>query len=91
MNASRLSGWNSGDEGIVTAVDGCSPLADRLRELGVMPGGSIRMVQHGSPMLIQVGESRFCLRRSDAECISAEVRQLWVPHRAQAVTAIGAS
>ena len=45
----------------------------RLGELGVVPGAWVKMIQHGCPMLIQVGESRICLRREDAKRIGAQV------------------
>lgn len=72
MSAAHLSTWKSGDEGTVTGLEGSSPLAGRLQELGVIPGARIRVVQHGSPMLIQVGDSRLCLRREDASGIHAQ-------------------
>jgi hypothetical protein len=31
------------------------------------------MVQHGCPMLIQINDSRICLRREDARMIGAQV------------------
>jgi Fe2+ transport system protein FeoA len=73
MSTAHLSTWKSGDEGTVTGLEGSSPLAGRLQELGVIPGARIRVVQHGCPMLIQVGDSRICLRREDARGIHAQV------------------
>lgn len=61
-----LSSWQPGDEGVVTAVPGTSRLLSRLRELGVVPGVRIRVLRTGASLVIQVGEGRLCLRRSDA-------------------------
>lgn len=61
-----LSSWQPGDEGVVTAVPGTSRLLSRLRELGVVPGVRIRVLRTGASLVIQVGEGRLCLRRTDA-------------------------
>ena len=60
-----LASWLPGDEGVVTAVPGTSRLLSRLRELGLVPGVRIRVLRTGTSLVIQVGESRFCLRRTD--------------------------
>ena len=73
MSADRLCCWKSGEEGVITEILGASTLSARLQELGVVPGVWVKMVQHGCPMLVQVGESRICLRRDDAKLIGAEV------------------
>lgn len=50
------------------AVD---PIARRLRDLGFVPGEPVRIVAHGplgaDPLLVQIGYTRFALRRSEAE------------------------
>ena len=73
MSATRLCCWRSGEEGFITEIHGESNLCDRLRELGVVPGAWVKMVQHGCPMLIQINDSRICLRREDARMIGAQV------------------
>lgn len=73
MSANRLCCWKSGEEGVVTEIYGATTLGDRLQELGLVPGAWVKMVQHGCPMLIQIGESRICLRREDAKQIGADV------------------
>jgi Fe2+ transport system protein FeoA len=55
----------------VLEVTPASPLSARLRELGVTPGCPVRVLRSGSPLVIQVGGGRFCLRREDAACIRA--------------------
>ena len=64
-----LSEWNERIEGIVVEVLGCSRLAARLREIGVMPGARVRVLRVGCPTVIQVEEGRFCIRRRDAASI----------------------
>lgn len=54
------------------------PVARRLRELGFVPGETVRTVTTGpfggEPLLVQVGETRFALRRREAERVQlAEV------------------
>jgi len=73
MSANRLCCWKSGDEGVVTEMHGVNSHTDRLRELGLMPGAWVKVIQHGCPMLVQIGNSRICLRRDDAKVIGAEV------------------
>ena len=51
---------------MVTAVNGASRFASRLREIGVVPGVRIRVLRTGSTLVIQVGEGRFCMRQRDA-------------------------
>ena len=45
-------------------------IARRLRELGFVPGEEVRVVAHGplgaEPILVQVGFTRFALRRAEA-------------------------
>lgn len=47
------------------------PIAKRLRELGFVAGEPVRIVARGpigaDPLLVQVGYTRFALRRSEAQ------------------------
>jgi Fe2+ transport system protein FeoA len=79
MSASRLCCWKSGEEGVVTEIVGESSITHRLQELGVVPGAWVKVVQHGCPMLVQVNDSRICLRREDAKIIAAEAVVAAVP------------
>jgi Fe2+ transport system protein FeoA len=72
MSANRLCCWKSGDEGVVTELAGDSALVHRLQDLGFVPGTPVKMIQHGCPMLIQVGNTRLSVRREDAKHIGAE-------------------
>ncbi|MET0807988.1 MAG: FeoA domain-containing protein [Pseudoxanthomonas sp.] len=58
---------------IVESVDDLSPndnIARRLRELGFVSGEQVEVVAEGpmggEPLLVQVGFTRFALRRSEA-------------------------
>jgi len=75
MGACRLSAFKAGDEGVITEISGTgsSPMAARLQEMGLVPGAWIRCVQAGSPLLLQIGESRICVRANEAALVSAEV------------------
>ncbi|MBT4502462.1 MAG: hypothetical protein HOC74_32315 [Gemmatimonadetes bacterium] len=64
-----LSEWRTGVEGIISEVAGSSRFASRLRELGVVPGQRIRVLRAECPLIVQVGEGRFCLRKRDAATI----------------------
>ena len=64
-----LSSWQRGHEAVITAVAGTTRLAARLREIGVVPGVKLKLLRTGTRIVFQVGESRYCLRRRDAETI----------------------
>ncbi|MBI2346992.1 MAG: ferrous iron transport protein A [Deltaproteobacteria bacterium] len=66
MVARPLNQLRSGDEGVVLHNTGTSRCAGRLAELGLTTGESVRIVRGGSPMLLQIGGSRFCLRADEA-------------------------
>ncbi len=50
----------------VAEVTGEQRWVCRLAELGLRSGCRLRMLQPGSPCLLQVGECRLCLRGEDA-------------------------
>jgi Fe2+ transport system protein FeoA len=60
-----LSECAEGDEVFVDAWDDDTPISARLRALGVMAGVPMRVARSGSPMIIEVGESRLCLRADE--------------------------
>lgn len=64
-----LTDCTDGDEVFVVALDDDSPLSARLRVLGVMAGVPIRVARAGSPLIIEVGDSRLCLRANEAESV----------------------
>jgi len=66
---SPLSTWMPGDVGVIASILGSHRLSVRLKEVGAVPGVGIRVLRAGCPLIIQVGASRFGLRRVDAMCI----------------------
>jgi Fe2+ transport system protein FeoA len=64
-----LSIWGRGDEGVIADIHGTNQLSARLREVGAVPGSPVRILRVGCLLVIQVGTSRFCLRKVDAACI----------------------
>ncbi len=63
----------------VTGVEDAHPndrVAQRLRELGFVPGEAVRVVAKGpiraDPLLVQVGFTRFALRRAEAARVSVQ-------------------
>lgn len=69
----RLSELQKGAAAVVRAVEDMhagDPIARRLRELGFVDGEPVRVVAlaplGGDPVLVQVGYTRFALRRSEA-------------------------
>ncbi len=77
--ALRLSELPYGQEAAVHAVEDATTLdtiATRLRDLGFVAGERVRIVARGpigaDPLLIQIGFTRFALRRSEAARIVVE-------------------
>jgi ferrous iron transport protein A len=69
----RLSELQKGAPAVVERVDDvqtADPIAQRLRDLGFVPGEPVRVVARGpmggDPLLIQIGSTRFALRRNEA-------------------------
>lgn len=56
------------------------PIARRLAELGFVPGESVRLIAAGpfgaDPLLVQVGFTRFALRRSEAARVSVTLDEV---------------
>lgn len=64
-----------------TVLDVCAthspdPIAQRLRDLGFVAGEPVSLVAHGpfgaDPLLVQIGFTRFALRRSEAARVSIQ-------------------
>lgn len=69
----RLSDLPKGSPAVVDRVDDAhadDSIAQRLRDLGFVDGEPVRVVARGplgaDPLLIQIGSTRFALRRSEA-------------------------
>ncbi|MDR8730002.1 FeoA family protein [Burkholderia pseudomultivorans] len=78
----RLSNLTKHTPALVERVDDArpdDPIAQRLRDLGFVRGEPVRVVACGpwgaDPLLIQVGSTRFALRRAEAERVSVNVQE----------------
>lgn len=76
----RLSDLQPGSRGIVAAVHDAlpaDPIARRLRELGFVAGEAVRLLTvapfGGDPVLVEVGFTRFALRRAEAARVQLEM------------------
>ena len=75
----RLSQLRRNQRAQVRAVEsrgGADPIAQRLRELGFVADEPVRVVAHApmgaDPLLVQIGFTRFALRRVEAERVIVE-------------------
>jgi ferrous iron transport protein A len=75
----RLSDLPKGASAVVERVDDAhanDPIAQRLRDLGFVEGERVRLVACGpvgsDPLLIQIGYTRFALRRSEAARVTVQ-------------------
>jgi ferrous iron transport protein A len=69
----RLSELAKGATAVIHEVEDVKlndPISQRLRELGFVRGEPVRVVAHGpiggDPLLVQIGFTRFALRRAEA-------------------------
>jgi ferrous iron transport protein A len=71
VNLSELLPFTAAVVDAVVNVVNDDPIAKRLRELGFVAGESVRIVARGpigsDPLLVQIGFTRFALRRSEAQ------------------------
>ena len=61
------------EEAVIRVLAGPGPLRARLQELGLTPGARVRVLASGSPCILQVGETRLCLRGDEAEAILVQL------------------
>ncbi|SEP14508.1 MULTISPECIES: FeoA family protein [unclassified Luteibacter] len=76
----RLSDAPKGANAVVQSVSDAhpaDPIAQRLRDLGFVAGEPVRLVARGplggDPLLIQIGSTRFALRKSEAARVDVSV------------------
>jgi len=69
----RLPELSKGASAFVECVENAQerdPIAQRLRDLGFVPGEPVRVVARApwsaDPLLVQIGSTRFALRRAEA-------------------------
>jgi ferrous iron transport protein A len=71
VNLSELIPFTSAVIDEVENIDDNDQIAKRLRELGFVNGEPVRIVARGpigaDPLLIQIGFTRFALRRAEAQ------------------------
>ncbi|HEX7816680.1 FeoA family protein [Dyella sp.] len=77
-----LSDLPKGAAAVVDRVDDAhanDPIAQRLRDLGFVEGEPVRLVAHGplgaDPLLVQIGSTRFALRRSEASRVTVRTEE----------------
>ena len=70
MNECSLTNCREGHSGLISKVEGHHSVTARLNELGFVPGEWIRVIRTGNPVIVQVGDSRFCLRLEQIHGIS---------------------
>jgi ferrous iron transport protein A len=63
---------NPGDQAVVVRVEGCGETAERLLEMGVVPGTPLKVIKHaplGDPVEILLRGYHLSLRRAEAAAI----------------------
>jgi ferrous iron transport protein A len=81
MGAMHLDQLSAGQTATVLAVDDVPGTTDiisrRLRELGFVQGEPVRLLTRGpfgaEPLLVQVGYTRFALRRAEAARVRVQI------------------
>ncbi|GFZ96262.1 FeoA family protein [Dyella caseinilytica] len=75
----RLSDLPKGASAVVERVEDAhvnDPIAQRLRDLGFVEGERVRLVARGpvgaDPLLVQIGYTRFALRRTEAARVTVQ-------------------
>jgi ferrous iron transport protein A len=75
----RLTDLTKGATAYVERVEDAherDAIAQRLRDLGFVPGEPVRLVARApwsaDPLLVQIGSTRFALRRAEAERVSIQ-------------------
>lgn len=82
----RLSDLPKGSSAVVDRVDDAHPddaIAQRLRDFGFVEGEPVRVVARApmgaDPLLIQIGSTRFALRRTEAARVSVQLGAVKAP------------
>lgn len=77
MRLSELPRHASATVRAVEATRADDPIARRLAEIGFVPGETVRLVAmgpvSGDPLVVQVGFTRFALRRAEAARVQVEL------------------
>lgn len=82
MTATRLSEWPKNQTAVITAVtphDDHDAVAHRLHDIGFVVGEAVKILAFSpfgrDPMVVQVGFTRFALRRAEAARIQVTALQ----------------
>ena len=67
-----LQNLRSGESGCIVDVDGQRDLVQRLSELGLRTGVTVKLLRSGSPLLIALDGHRMTLRPDDRVTILVE-------------------
>lgn len=70
MPARPLNQMTEGEMGIVVANACQSSQTARLAELGLAEGEPVRILRSGSPMVLQIGTCRLCVRAEEAHHVA---------------------
>lgn len=62
ISAVRIQDLKRGEKAMITALVGNESEIARLCAMGIRGGASIELLRRGSPCIIQVEQSRICLR-----------------------------
>lgn len=77
MRLSDLSRYTTATVQRVEAAYSNDAIAQRLADLGFVPGESVRLTATGpvggDPLLVQIGFTRFALRRAEAARVLVEI------------------
>jgi ferrous iron transport protein A len=63
----------SGEQGRICDVNGSSDFVHRLQEMGLREGALVKMLQPGSPCIVDVNQQRLSFRTHDVATILVEV------------------
>ena len=66
---SSLAACFEGDTHTVSKLAGTPRFVSRLQAFGLIPGAQIRILRQGSAIVLQIGDTRLCLRKQDANAI----------------------
>jgi ferrous iron transport protein A len=72
----KLTNLPIGSAARVVSINGAGPLTNRLMEMGVVPGVSLKMIKvapFGDPIQVRVRGYSLAMRRSEADAIEVAV------------------
>lgn len=72
MSFMRLNECTEGTAGVVANIGGTCRATARLLEMGLIPGETVRILRGGCPAILQVGETRLCVRANHLSDITVE-------------------